>query len=270
MPHHPVIPLPPRPTPKEVPKPPAIQHRTILDHHIASSVSTAIAPGPGRTPAPTNTPTASPSLTQGTSPHHHTPFLTHLHSIPGRTPTTIPPSTPTQFHIPTIVTNILNLPQPPPLAKTPWLFSQTQQAAEHNSRLLATFNFDVHAATQATPNSSMIYGSEFKPTTHLAPLLQHHPKWTTFKSILDNGAEYPLHPITEKERLEEITQMRAYGNHKSAQSAENAAALESSFSKEVEFQWAIPLDPAILEHIPGAQVAPLGVAIQWTVDEHNN
>lgn len=125
-------------------------------------------------------------------------------------------------------------------------------------------------ATQHTPNSSLIYGSEFKPTSDLQPLLQLHPKWPIFKDILDHGATYPLSPISEEDRIDDIKAMKSYGNHQSATKPENAAALDTSFDKEVKYHWAIPLDPTSIEQIPGAQVAPLGVAVQWTLDSNNN
>ncbi len=59
-------------------------------------------------------------------------------------------------------------------------------------------------------------------------------------------------PITEKNILEEIiVKMKESGNHKSTGVPENAAALAKLFAKEVEFEWAIPLEPSIIEAIPG-------------------
>ena len=57
------------------------------------------------------------------------------------------------------------------------------------------------------------------------------------------------------------------GNHKSARSALNAAALKKVIDKEVKHGWVLPLTIDSLRHIKNAGVVPLGVAEQLSIDE---
>ena len=131
------------------------------------------------------------------------------------------------------------------------------------------FKYDLNEATQHKPNTVLTYGSEFRPWPLLEPLLQHHHHWHSIKDIITRGATYPLKPITESERLEDISFMLERGNHKSAKLKENDVALEKAFSKEVGHHWVIPFLPSTIPLIPGASVTPLGVATQWSINERN-
>jgi hypothetical protein len=81
---------------------------------------------------------------------------------------------------------------------------------------------------------------------------------------------YPLANISEEDRLHDIEFMLQRGNHKSTVDPLGAAALHKSFAKEVQYQWAIPIQPHCIKYIPGASVTPLGVATQWSIDANNN
>jgi hypothetical protein len=178
------------------------------------------------------------------------------------------PPTPQSFNIPSIINKILHHHQDP-IQPTPWTFKQTQEAATKNSMLLHSLNFDVEKATQHPRNTILSYGSEFRPTNIIKPLLQYHPQWTEVELIINNGANYPLRPITEQDRLDDIQYMINRGNHQSTKPTENQAALDKAFDKEVKAHWAIPLNPAVINMIPGASITPLGVATQWTVNPQN-
>jgi hypothetical protein len=175
---------------------------------------------------------------------------------------------PTLFNIPATIKTILNHHQEP-LQASPWSFERTMEAATKNTMLLHTLNFDVEKATQSTPNTILSYGSEFRPTHIIKPLLQYHPQWPIVESIINNGANYPLIPITEKDRINDIEYMINRGNHQSTKPTENKAALDKAFDKEVKAHWAIPLNPSVVKMIPGASITPLGVATQWTVNTSN-
>ena len=171
--------------------------------------------------------------------------------------------------IPSIIKHILtqNL---PPIQKSNWIFERTTRAAEHNSKLLQTFQYDTEKATQHTQNTVLSYGSEFRAVDTLQPLLIHHQHWPAIKEIITYGASYPLHPISEQDRLSDITYMLERGNHKSALEEDNKQALDKAFTKEVRHHWAIPILPVSIPLIPGASVTPLGVATQWSINEKND
>jgi hypothetical protein len=173
------------------------------------------------------------------------------------------------FNMVPIISKINNctLPQ---LQPCPWNFNRTKEAAAENTERLKSLNYDVELATQTPPNTIMSYGAEFKPTHILEPLLKHHQHWPQIQSIITKGVEYPLNPIPEQDRLDDITAQIARGNHKSAQSPDNKKALNKAFDKETHHQWAIPLSLDCIPNIPGASVTPLGVAEQWSIDENND
>lgn len=157
----------------------------------------------------------------------------------------------------------------PPLNKSPFIFDRTTKAATHNSLLLEQFNFDVDKATQSTPNTILSYGAEFRPPSTIEPLLRLHPNWNKVKDIITNGVKYPMNPIDDDQRKEDIDRLLERGNHKSALTKENAAALNKAFDKEVKFNWAIPILPHCIKLIKDACLTPLGVAVQWSINAKN-
>jgi hypothetical protein len=124
-------------------------------------------------------------------------------------------------------------------------------------------------ATQSPTNTIVSYGSEFRPVTLLEPLLHRHHNWPLMRDIVTNGVRYPLRPIADDVRKADITAMLHRGNHQSTVLPENKAALTKAINKEVLHQWAIPIEPSCILAIPGASVTPLGVAVQWTINEDN-
>lgn len=115
----------------------------------------------------------------------------------------------------------------------------------------------------------MSYGSEFKEVSVLENIFKFHPDWTKMKTILMNGTSYPLKPPHPKHvQLGDLREMIAFGNHKSA-SGDRAELLSERMAKEVERCWNIPILPShILSLIDaGAEIAPLGMANQATINE---
>ena len=174
-----------------------------------------------------------------------------------------------ELDLPAIISIILQTTQTP-LQPSNWLFERTHEAATHNTNILKSFNYNTDLATQNTQNTILSYGSEFRHWSTLEPLLKHHQHWPTIKTIITEGASYPLSPISEEDRLSDIQYMIERGNHKSAEIDTNKTALNKVFSKEVDHHWSIPLLPSCIPLIPGASVTPLGVATQWSIDDNNN
>jgi hypothetical protein len=155
------------------------------------------------------------------------------------------------------------------LTETPWKFERTREAAEFNTRRLQEFSFDTNAATQTPVNTILSYGAEFRPISILEPLLSKHPDWDRMKHIIINGVEYPLRPIDNKTRLADIKAMLQRGNHQSTATPENKKALTKAMDKEVRQQWAIPIHIDCITDILESSVTPLGVAVQWSINEEN-
>jgi hypothetical protein len=223
---------------------------------------------------PLKPPLSTTHSTTGKYNKHYTPF-THntfnpgLHILPA---TNANPSIHTPVHyfdLPAALRDIRRYKQTP-LQSNQWSFHRTIDAARHNTAILKSNRFDTKKATQTETNTSLSYGSEFKPVHILQPLLQHHPQCLEFLDIIKHGVTYPLNAITEKDRRADIKALRDRGNHKSAQTEENITALQKSFNKEVRYEWVTPLLPECIEDIPGASITPLGVAIQWSIDAAGN
>ena len=127
------------------------------------------------------------------------------------------------------------------------------------------FKLDLEAAIQAQSNSILGYGSEFRPVHSLKRLLHKHPLWSKFEKMLTVGADYPLEPMSEEDRLQDITDAMERGNHKSAK--QKHQVLETKLFDEVRHGWELPLPLDKVPRLPGSLLAPLGVADQETINE---
>ena len=83
------------------------------------------------------------------------------------------------------------------------------------------------------------------------------------------GADYPLSPLSEKDRLDDIEFHLQRGNHKSVSSSAGQASINKAYDKEVKFGWQVPILPSIIKNIKHACIAPLGIAEQWSFNEKN-
>ena len=105
---------------------------------------------------------------------------------------------------------------PSPPTSTPFLFKMTKEAAQYNATILASHSFDITRLIIAYPNSNISYGSEFRTSSILAPILVRSPLWPSISSILDKWAKYPLDRISNIRRLSDLEEAIYRGNHKSA------------------------------------------------------
>ena len=81
----------------------------------------------------------------------------------------------------------------------------TQEAAIHNSKIIAKKNYNLTATfNDTTKDSQLEYGSEFKPTEKLASLLRNHPVWNRTKSFLIKGYDIPLLKLDIETVLEDL------------------------------------------------------------------
>ena len=155
------------------------------------------------------------------------------------------------------------------LHNSPFIFERTETAASHNSRIIMNHKGNLDNLMQSLKYSFTHYGSEFRSINLLEKLLSGHSKWPKLKSIILHGTDYPLDPITEKERLEDIEFHIQRGNHKSATSSAGLLSINKAYDKEVKFGWQVPILPSIIKHIKHACIAPLGIAEQWSFNEKN-
>jgi hypothetical protein len=152
---------------------------------------------------------------------------------------------------------------PVPTHPVDFRFEWTDAAAAHNLRVLRRFNLDLAAAIAAQPFSAVTPGSEFRPAAQLAPFLSRHPLWPRFQERITLGAQFPLQPIDDGDRLTDLTATLSRGNHKSARGHERQ--LLEMLKDEVSRGWQLPLPKEAALELPGCEAAPLGVVSQWTI-----
>ena len=96
-------------------------------------------------------------------------------------------------------------------------FDMSVKAAEKNFIILMRkFGGDLHEALHAQQGTPLQYGSEFKPVSILAPIFSLHPSWEKMKTVLSNRSSWPLAPLDDQNRLLDINDALAFGNHKGA------------------------------------------------------
>ena len=99
----------------------------------------------------------------------------------------------------------------------PFRYEFTPEAAEHNTSVLESFDFDLAKVIDSYPGLHISYGSEFRPPWQLEPLLRHHPSWQEFHDDMLYGIQYPFtEQIDEPTRIKQLEANMARGNHKSA------------------------------------------------------
>ena len=160
--------------------------------------------------------------------------------------------------------SILDAPQPT-THPTEFRFEWTHEAAAHNLAVLRRYALDLGAAVDAQPFSAVTPGSEFRSAALLAPLLSAHPLWSRFQERISDGADFPLREISDADRLADVRDNLARGNHKSARGHE--AKLISMLKEEVERGWQLPLPREAALELEGCEVAPLGMVAQTSIDE---
>jgi hypothetical protein len=145
-----------------------------------------------------------------------------------------------------------------------FIFEYSKDAALHNAIILENYNYNLHHIIETQRYSSIYYGSEFKPYQILQPLLQSHPLWPYIYQILSKGATFPLHPISNDQRILDNNFHFTRGNHKSA--AKFSLQISANMKEEVERGFAIILPKQLALSIPSSSIAPLRMHEQWTIN----
>ena len=150
---------------------------------------------------------------------------------------------------------------------TGFQFENSIHAAEWNTKILKSYQYDYGKVVAARPGTYLTPGTEFRNLTVLQKIWGPRQNWTRLRNILSKGIEYPL--ITEQsddERLSDLRAMVARGNHKSAQKPANLIALRKNIEKEIQHQYLIPTTVASIFKLKGATINPLGVSEQYSIN----
>ena len=145
-------------------------------------------------------------------------------------------------------------------------FDMSVEAAEKNYMILMhKFGGDLHEALRVQQGSPLQYGSEFKPVSILAPIFENHPTWNKMMTLLTEGSTWPLSPIDEHDRLLDIDDALAFGNHKGAN--QQPELLRKLINDDVTRGFALPLPLYKIKKIPGVLIVPLNIQLQKTINE---
>ena len=162
------------------------------------------------------------------------------------------------WFIPFIKT-IINTPICPP-SKSPIKYAFTNVAMLHNSKILKRHNYDIDNLISSYPGSDLSYGSEFRPTSILEPLLHKYHSWEQFQKYCTSGFNAEFNDLSDEQRLKDMQAALLCGNHKSAK--DNVEVLKENIIKETRTGFQFPFSPDDIKKIKGAMVAPYGVASQ--------
>jgi hypothetical protein len=152
----------------------------------------------------------------------------------------------------------------PPLKAPPVKFAVDNESLEHNGRLLDRFNFDLAELLDHFADTTLGYGSEFRPVDQLEKIFAGHPNFAFFRGVLQKGMDYFFHQeISEEERMAELEANLERGNHKSATS--DPLITTKALHKDVKFGFSLPFPSSLVRHLKGALVQPCGLAYQFSL-----
>lgn len=97
-----------------------------------------------------------------------------------------------------------------------FIFKLNKEAAEFNANILSGYGFNLREVIKDQHPSQISFGSEFRSPNLLQELLCHHPLWERLRTILVEGAHFPLREIPDSDRLIDLNYHVDRGNHKSA------------------------------------------------------
>ena len=154
---------------------------------------------------------------------------------------------------------------------SPFRFEFSAEAAEHNTTVLERYDFDLATVIDDSPGSHNSYGSELRPPWQLEPLLRNHPSWLEFHDDMVYGIQYPFkEDIDEETRLSQLKSNMERGNHKSALKDDERQHVTKLMRTDVENGYAVPITAEGVRRLKDAEVYPVGLQDQNTIDERGN
>ena len=150
-------------------------------------------------------------------------------------------------------------PQAPPIR-----FDLSKESVEFNSELLTKSDLDLEKFLAKNQETTLNFGSEFRPIGDLEKILGAHPNFTFFSGVLAYGMDYRFkEEISEDQRIEEVVAMTKRGNHKSVQ--EDSEAVAELLAKDVRQGFSLPVSPDLIPKLANAMVQPAGVVKQFSL-----
>jgi hypothetical protein len=155
---------------------------------------------------------------------------------------------------------------PAPLPKAPPIkFATDEKSLAKNAELLEQFDFDLTELLDHFADTTLGYGSKFRPTEQLDKVFGGHPNFGFFRTVLKEGMNYFFEQdILEEQRTAELEANLERGNHKSATSRPEVT--EAQLKKDVRHGFSLPFPRCLVKKLRGALVQPCGLASQFALN----
>jgi hypothetical protein len=184
--------------------------------------------------------------------------------LPNRIPGPDDAFTPPEWLIQAIK-SVANANTPAPKAP-PVRFELSEEAVRFNTELLKDNGLCMQQLLSQHQDTTLGFGSEFRPRDQLERILGQHPNFPFFSKILADGMDYRFTTeLSEDERRAEVSAMLERGNHKSVQ--EDSEEVGKLLAKDVLHGFSLPVSPEVVPHIKHAMVQPAGVVKQFSLRE---
>jgi hypothetical protein len=150
-----------------------------------------------------------------------------------------------------------------PLAP-PTRFDLSEYSVKFKSELLKESNLDAEEFLAKHQDTTLNFGSKFRPMGDLGRTFGGHPDFAFFSNVLEHGMDccFTEEP-PESQRQAEVTSMMKRGNHQSVQ--EDSEAVAKLLAKDVPHGFSIPLSPDSIPDLANAMVQPAGVVKQFSL-----
>lgn len=147
----------------------------------------------------------------------------------------------------------------------PFRFDVAPESVAHNSKCIQDHPAGLQGVIGDSQDTTLGYGSEFRPLDQLESILGDHPDFPFLADILTNGMDYRFEwELSEEQRKEELTATIERGNHKSAR--DEPERLEKALNKDVHHGFAVPVLLPVVEQMDEALVQPAGMTKQFTLN----
>eukprot|EP00956_Cyclotella_meneghiniana_P033327 scaffold95026_cov46-Cyclotella_meneghiniana.AAC.2 len=169
-----------------------------------------------------------------------------------------------------IVRQIATTATPTPKAAN-FRFEFNKDAATFNSNLLkdSGYDYDKHLLTHES-QSTLAMGSELRPVEQLDQLFSRHPGYPLFRWNTIHGIDYPADDLPEPARIRDLFEQIEKGNHKSALHKDARKHVDKAMISDIELGYGIPITIDCIKKLKDAEVYPIGLQHQLTIDENGN
>jgi hypothetical protein len=163
------------------------------------------------------------------------------------------------------IEEVMNSTAPIPKAP-PVKFDLSEESIQHNTELLKGCELDMQELLVKHQDTTLGFGSEFRPIEQMEKILGRHPNFSFFSEVLTNGMDYHFtEELSEEQRKAEVRAMITRGNHQSVK--EDWQEVAKLLEKDVLHGFSLPVHPDVVPDITRAMVQPAGVVKQFSLRE---